>query len=116
MKQKRKRYSEEYKRRIVALHESNDRSAASLEREYEIGKGNILRWQKQYGGEAEGKGEPDQIGIKTESARMRDLERKNRLLERENRILQQERDILKKAIAIFSQAKPTDTGLSKDIE
>jgi transposase-like protein len=36
-----------------------------------------------------------------------------RKLERENEILRQERDILKKAIAIFSQAKPTVSGSLK---
>ena len=39
-----------------------------------------------------------------------------RKLERENEILRQERDILKKAIAIFSQAKPTVSGSSKSTE
>ena len=37
-----------------------------------------------------------------------------RRLKRELEIARQERDILKKAIAIFSQAKPTDTVSSKD--
>jgi transposase len=107
---RRRRYTEEFKRKIVAVYESSDVSAASLEREYELSRGSVWRWTKEYGTEPEvdsgGGGIPREVRS-AEAERIRKLER-------ENEILRQERDILKKAIAIFSQAKPTGTGSSKD--
>jgi transposase len=109
MQKRRKRHPEEFKRQIVAIYESSDRSAASLEREYELSRGSVWRWTKQYGTEEEegegGRRMPREVGS-AEAERIRKLER-------ENEILRQERDILKKAIAIFSQGKPTSTGSSK---
>ena len=109
MQKRRKRHPEEFKRQIVAIYESSDRSAASLEREYEISRGSVWRWAKQYGTEPETDGETPM----PREDRSAEAER-IRKLERENEILRQERDILKKAIAIFSQAKGTATGSSKD--
>jgi transposase len=108
--QKRQRYPEEFKRKIVALYESSDRSAASLEQEYELSRGSVWRWTKQYGTNLEREGESRSKRQEVESAEAAQIRR----LKRENEILRQERDILKKAIAIFSQAKPIDTGSSKD--
>ncbi len=110
MAKRHQRYTEEYKRQIVALYEGSDRSAASLEREYELSRGSVWRWTKQYGAEpeADSKG-----GANSQEVRSAEAER-IRKLERENAILRQERDILKKAIAIFSQAKPIDTHSLKD--
>jgi len=110
MQKRRKRHPEEYKRQIVAIYESSDRSAASLEREYELSRGSIWRWAKQYGTEPETNGEASPVRREVRSAEAERI----RKLERENEILRQERDILKKAIAIFSQAKPTVSGSSKD--
>ena len=110
MQKRRKRHPEEFKRQIVAIYESSDRSAASLEREYEISRGSVWRWTKQYGTELESSGEANPVRREVRSAEAERI----RKLERENEILRQERDILKKAIAIFSQAKPTVSGSSKD--
>ena len=110
MQKRRKRHPEEIKRQIVALYESSDRSAASIEREYELSRGSVWRWTKQYGTEPEGGAESSRIpreGHSAEAARIRKLER-------ENEILRQERDILKKAIAIFSHTKPIVSSSSKD--
>ena len=110
MQRRRKRHPEEFKRQIVAIYESSDRSAASLEREYEISRGSVWRWAKQYGTEPERGEEASPVRREVRSAEAERI----RKLERENEILRQERDILKKAIAIFSQAKPTVSGSSKD--
>ena len=110
MAKRHQRYTEEYKRQIVALYEGSDRSAASLEREYELSRGSVWRWTKQYGTEPEADKAGRAIPREVRSAEAERI----RKLERENAILRQERDILKKAIAIFSQAKPTDMPSSKD--
>lgn len=110
MVKRRKRHPEEFKRQIVAIYESSDRSAASLEREYELSRGSVWRWTKEYGTEREEEGGRSRITGEersTEAARIKKLER-------ENEILRQERDILKKAIAIFSHTKPTAISSSKD--
>jgi transposase len=110
MEKRHKRYPEEFKRQIVALYESSDRSAAELEREYEISRGCVWRWAKQYGTEPETAAETHPVRREVRSIEVERI----RKLERENEILRQERDILKKAVAIFSQAKPTDSGSSED--
>ena len=112
MQKRRKRQPEEFKRQIVAIYESSDRSAASLEREYELSRGSVWRWAKQYGTEPE---IGEEAGPVRREVRRAEAER-IRKLERENEILRQERDILKKAIAIFSQAKPTVSGSLKSTE
>lgn len=112
MQKRRKRHPEEIKRQIVAIYESSDRSAASLEREYELSRGSVWRWARQYGTEPEPTGETSPVRREVRSAEAERI----RKLERENEILRQERDILKKAIAIFSQAKPTVSSSSKGTE
>jgi transposase-like protein len=42
-------YSEAFKRELVELYETGDRSVRSLEREYDVGKGNLYRWRRKYG-------------------------------------------------------------------
>jgi len=90
-----KRYSEAFKRELVDLYETGDRSARSLEREYDVGQGNLYRWRRKYGRDAT-TGETD--GEQPAEERIRELER-------EVAILRQERDILKKAVAIFAHPK-----------
>ena len=93
-----KQYDREFKVEAVRLLETSGKSAAQLERELGIGKGNLTRWRRQFGEEGEdafpghGRLTPEQEEL--------------RRLKRENEILRQERDILKKAIAIFSERKP----------
>ena len=83
MQKRRKRHPEEFKRQIVAIYESSDRSAASLEREYEISRGSIWRWAKQYGTEVESSGEANPVGRQVRSPEaelIRKLERENEIL------------------------------------
>jgi transposase len=92
-----KQYDREFKIEAVRLLETSGKSAAQLERELGIGKGNLTRWRRQFAEEGEdafpghGRLTPEQEEL--------------RRLKRENEILRQERDILKKAIAIFSERK-----------
>ncbi len=92
-----KQYDQEFKVEAVRLLETSGKSAARLERDLGIGKGNLTRWKKEFAKEGEdafpghGRLTPEQDEL--------------RQLRRENEILRQERDILKKAIAIFSERK-----------
>jgi len=95
MTQFRKRYSSEFKLEALRLLETSGKSAATLERELDIGQGGLSRWKRAQDREGEhaflghGRLPPEREHIKQ--------------LERENEILRQERDILKKAVAIFSK-------------
>jgi transposase len=87
-----RRFSEEFKRQIVALYD-NGKSVSELHKEYDIGKATIHRW----------------INLihengSTKAADNRTPEQ-NRLiaLEKENRQLKMEVDILKQAALIFAQ-------------
>jgi transposase len=93
-----KQYSREFKKEAIRLLETSGKSAAQLERELGIGKGNLSRWKRQSDKEGED-AFPGHGRLTPEQERLRRLER-------ENEILRQERDILKKAIAIFSERKP----------
>lgn len=95
MARNQKSYSEAFKRELVALYETGERSVRSLEREYDVGKGNLYRWCRQYGRDAT---TPEAKGKQPSEERIRELER-------EVAILRQERDILKKAVAIFAHPK-----------
>ena len=94
MTKERRQYSREFRLDAVRLLETSGKSAAQLERELGIGKGNLTRWKAKFAAKGEdafpghGRLAPDQERL--------------RQLERENEILRQERDILKKAVAIFS--------------
>ena len=98
MTKKRRQYSREFRLDAVRLLETSGKSAAQLERELGIGKGNLSRWKRQSAKEGED-AFPGHGRLTPEQERLRQLER-------ENEILRQERDILKKAIAIFSERKP----------
>ena len=94
MEQIRKQYSREFKLEALHLWETSGKSAAQIERDLGIGKGNLYRWKRkllrdgEYAFPGHGRLTPEQEQI--------------RKLEREVEILRQERDILKKAVAIFS--------------
>ena len=98
MAEPRRTYTREFKVETVRLLETSGKSATQIERELGIGKGNLWRWKRQFAVHGKdaflGHG-----GLAPEQEQIRRLER-------ENEILRQERDILKKAVAIFSQAKP----------
>jgi transposase len=93
-----RQYSRDFKVEAVRLLETSGKSASQLERELGIGKGNLLRWKREFAADGED-AFPGQGRLTPEQERLRHLER-------ENKILRQERDILKKAIAIFSERKP----------
>jgi transposase len=97
MAKTRKRYTREFKIEAVRLLEASGKSASQIERELDIGKGNLWRWRRELGSDSE-QATSGPSGRTPEQERIRELER-------ENEILRQERDILKKAVAIFSQPK-----------
>ncbi len=92
-----KQYSREFRIEAVRLLETSDKSAAQLERELGIGKGNLSRWKRKLAEEG-GDAFPGQGRLAPEQEEIRQLKR-------QVEILTQERDILKKAIAIFSERK-----------
>jgi len=94
MTKKRRQYSREFKLDAVRLLETSGKSAAQLERELGIGKGNLNRWKAKFAANGED-AFPGHGRLAPDQERLRELER-------ENEILRQERDILKKAVAIFS--------------
>ena len=93
-----RQYSGDFKVEAVRLLVTSGKSASQLERDLGIGKGNLLRWKREFAADGED-AFPGQGRLTPEQERLRHLER-------ENKILRQERDILKKAIAIFSERKP----------
>ena len=92
-----KQYGREFKIETLRLLETSGKSAAQLERELGIGKGNLTRWKRQSAEDGE--------GAFPGHGRQAPEQEELRKLRRENEILRQERDILKKAIAIFSERK-----------
>ena len=93
MKQKRKKYTPEFKREVLAMVAEGQRSVAQIERDLGITSGLIYKWQARYQVQDEQlQPSPERM----EAGRIRQLER-------ELAIVKQERDILKKAIQIFSQ-------------
>jgi transposase-like protein len=95
MAEKRRRYTQDFKTEAVRLLESSGRNGREIEKELEIGSGQIYRWRKQLA--AEGTGLRAFPG--TGNPRDEELAR----LKRENAVLREERDILRKAVAIFSK-------------
>ena len=89
MKKIRRQYTREFKLEALQLHETSGKSAAQIERELGIGKGNLYRWKRDL---AQGGQEafPGHGRLSSEQERIRKLER-------EVAILRQERDIQKKA-------------------
>jgi len=93
----RKHYTREFKFEALELWRTSGKSAAQIERDLGIHKGQLYAWKRQcekHGADAF----PGHGQLPTPEAELRRLQR-------ENEILRQERDILKKAIAIFSEPK-----------
>lgn len=87
-----RRFSEEFKRQIVQLHDSG-KSVAELQAEYDIGRSTLHRWIKTI-----------HENGSTRAADNRTPEQQRLLeLERENKQLKMEVDILKQAALIFAQ-------------
>jgi transposase len=95
MTKARKQYSREFKQEAVRLLETSGKSTSELERDLDIGRGNLWRWKREFAENGED-AFPGHGRLTPEQERLRQLER-------ENEILRQERDILKKAVAIFSR-------------
>ncbi|MFN2186569.1 MAG: transposase [Anaerolineae bacterium] len=95
MTKARKQYSREFKQEAVRLLATSGKSTSELERDLDIGRGNLWRWKREFAENGED-AFPGHGRLTPEQERLRQLER-------ENEILRQERDILKKAVAIFSR-------------
>lgn len=90
-----KKYSDEFKRDVLAMVAEGSRSVAQLERELDITPGLIYKWQQRY------RVKDEVIQPSEEHAEQVELRR----LRRELEIVKQERDILKKAIQVFSRGE-----------
>ncbi len=90
-----KKYSDEFKRDVLAMVMEGSRSVAQLERELDITPGLIYKWQQRY------RVKDEVIQPSEEHAEQVELRR----LRRELEIIKQERDILKKAIQVFSRGE-----------
>lgn len=90
-----KKYTEEFKREVLAMAAEGSRSVAQLERELDITSGLIYKWQQRY------RVEDETLQPSAERAEQAELRR----LKRELEIVKQERDILKKAIQVFSRGE-----------
>jgi transposase len=90
-----KKYSDEFKRDVLAMAAEGTRSVAQLERDLDITTGLVYKWQQRY----RVKGETLQAS--EDRAEQAELRR----LRRELEVVKQERDILKKAIQVFSRGE-----------
>jgi len=90
-----RKYTDEFKREVLAMAAEGRRSIAQLERDLDITSGLIYKWQQRYRVQAE------QLQPSAERAEQAELRR----LKRELEIVKQERDILKKAIQVFSRGE-----------
>ena len=84
-----KKYDEDFKKTLVALHESG-KKISELEREYGINESSIRTWIKKYGTITTSTGE-----ITNNDELLK--------LKKELQKVQTENEILKKAVAIFSR-------------
>ena len=94
--QKKKRYTEEFKREVLELAAGDAVSIAQLERDLGITPGLIYKWRERY--------RVDDGELKPSAER--EAEAEIRRLQRELAVVKQERDILKKAIQVFSREQP----------
>jgi transposase len=90
-----KKYTDEFKREVLALVAEGNRSVAQLERDLDITAGLIYKWQRRY------RVKDERLQPSEERVEQAELRR----LKRELEIVRQERDILKKAIRVFSRGE-----------
>lgn len=90
-----KKYSDEFKRDVLAMVAEGSRSVAQLERDLGITAGLVYKWQQRYRVQA------DSLQPSEERAEQAEVRR----LRRELEVVRQERDILKKAIQVFSRGE-----------
>ncbi len=86
-------YSPEFRREAVRLLRDGDRAPAQLARELGCSEQTLRNWRRH---DAADRGERSDVLSTDERARLRELER-------ENRVLRQERDILKRAAAFSAR-------------
>ena len=92
---KNRRYTDEFKREVLAMAASGEKSISQLARDLGINANLIYRWRQRY--------QVDKETAQLRPSYERELEAENRRLRRELAVARQERDVLKKAIQIFSQ-------------
>lgn len=92
MSKTRKRYTKEFKLEALQLWESSERSAAMIENDLGLAKGQLYQWKSQFKKQSEAEAD----GSAAEAAEIKRLKK-------ELAFVKQERDILKKAVSIFSQ-------------
>jgi len=90
-----KKYTDEFKRDVLAMVAEGNRSVAQLERELDITRGLVYKWQQRYRVNGE------TLQASEERVEQGELRR----LRRELEMVKQERDILKKAIQVFSRVE-----------
>jgi transposase len=90
-----KRYTTEFKREVLEMVASGERSVAQVERDLGITPGLIYKWRQRY--------RIDTASNGVLPSEEREAAAELRRLRRELEVVKQERDILKKAIQIFSQ-------------
>jgi transposase len=90
-----KKYTDEFKRDVLAMAAEGTRSVAQLERDLDITTGLVYKWQQRYRVDGE------TLQASEDRAEQAELRR----LRRELEIVRQERDILKKAIQVFSRGE-----------
>lgn len=91
-RQRKRRYTEDYKAEVVRLCLSGEKPITMVAQELGLSRGMVQRWVMRW--EADnGKGDALNASEREELARLR----------RENRILREERDILRRATAFFAK-------------
>jgi transposase len=96
-----RKYTEAFRVEALALLERGEKSATQIEEELGISRGLLLKWQARY----------QRVGKKSEEVHLEpsDLEAAKaeiRRLQRKLLEVEEEREILKKAMNIFSRARP----------
>ena len=100
MTQRRRNYTEEFKREALTLWASSEKTGKQLEEELGIGAGCLYRWR------AEKRAAEEEAATLTTGERELQLaQQRIQELEAEVALLKQEREILKKAVTIFSRPK-----------
>ncbi|SDS36548.1 IS3 family transposase [Corynebacterium timonense] len=95
----RKSYSEEFKRDAVAMYEDTDGvSCNSVAHDLGVNRGSLAAWVKRYGTGKKARA----IDAAARARKASDSER-IRQLEKHNRLLQQQRDILRTAAQYFAK-------------
>lgn len=93
-----KNYNEEFRRDVVRLSETSDRSIGQIAQELGISPDLIYKWRQRY--------LPAALSENPTAAAEEDLAAENRRLRKELERVTQEREILKKVLAMFSRDLP----------